>query len=428
MKKTTESEVPIQMGDVSDEDVRDFDLDPHLINLMLHEPFFSHILRKFNKNRDENISTAGIGVVDQNPTLFWNPRFLASLKVLHVRGLMKHECYHWIYKHVTSRKKEPHLLWNWATDLAINGLIRESELPDGGLIPGKCLDLSKITDPEQLKKWKKISDLIMSLPRGEAAEWYFGKLQEDPEISDTIQEQEEGQGAEVLIDDHGGWDEMSDEDRQIVEGKIRQAVSEAVKKCDRSGEWGSVPGSTREALRKMVSNSIPWSSLLKNFCGRSQRLNKSRTMKRINRKYPYIHSGVRRGHSANIAVYMDQSGSVGSDSVELLFAELNNLGKKINFTLFPFDSQVDEKNSIEWRRGQSVPPIRHRYGGTNFNAVAKHAKENSGKFDGYIVLTDGECSSPGPSRMRRAWVIIPGRRLSFDPPKGDIVISMDKTT
>jgi len=421
--KTTETDVPVVVDEVSDEEAAAFDLDPHLINLMLHEPFFSHILRKFNKRKAE-ISTAGIGVVDQNPTLFWNPKFLASLKSIQVRGLMKHECYHWIYKHVTSRKKDPHILWNWGTDLAINGLIREKELPEGGLMPGKPLDLSKVTDPKALEKWKKVSDLIASLPKGMASEWYFGKLQEDQEVSEAIQGQ--GEGIEVMIDDHGEWDEMSDEDRQIVEGKIRQAVTEAVKRCDSSGEWGSVPSSVRDDLRKMVSSTIPWSSLLKNFCGRSQRLNKRRTMKRINRKYPYIHSGIRRGHSANIAVYMDQSGSVGSDSIELLFAELNNLGKKINFTLFPFDTEVDEKNSVEWRRGQSIPPVRHRYGGTSFNAVAKHARDNSGKFDGYIVLTDGECSSPGPSRLRRAWVIVPGRSLAFDPPKGDIVIKMER--
>ena len=34
----------------------------------------------------------------------------------------------------------------------------------------------------------------------------------------------------------------------------------------------SVPGSVREDLRKMVSSTIPWSTLLKSFCGRSQRM------------------------------------------------------------------------------------------------------------------------------------------------------------
>ena len=194
--KTTETDVPVTVDEVSDEEAAAFELDPHLINLMLHEPFFSHVLRKFNK-RKADISTAGIGVVDQNPTLFWNPKFLASLKSVQVRGLMKHECYHWIYKHVTSRKKDPHLLWNWATDLSINGLIREKELPEGGLIPGKALDLSKVEDPALLEKWKKVSALIESLPRGMAGEWYFGKLQEDQEVSEAIQGQ--GDGIEVMI-------------------------------------------------------------------------------------------------------------------------------------------------------------------------------------------------------------------------------------
>jgi predicted metal-dependent peptidase len=422
--KTTESDIPTQASEVSEEEVKSFKLDPHLINLMIHEPFFSHVLRRFNKNRSDSVATAGIGVIDQNPTLFWNPRFLASLKSIQVRGLMKHECYHWIYKHCTSRKKDPHIIWNWATDLSINGLIREKELPDGGLVPGKPLDLSKITDKSQMEKWKKISDLVESLPKGMAGEWYFGKLQEDPDISEAIQSADQG---EVIFDDHGEWGDLSEEDRQIVEGKIKQAISEAVRRCDSNGEWGSVPTGVREDLRKLVSNTISWTSILNNFCGRSQRLNKSRTMKRINRKYPYIHSGVRRGHSANIAIYMDQSGSVDSESIELLFAELNNLGKKINFTLFPFDTKVDEDNSVEWKRGQRLPPIRHRYGGTSFHAVASHAEKNANKFDGYIVLTDGECSDPGPSRLRRAWVIIPGRSLMFKPHSNDVVVNMERS-
>ena len=41
-----------------------------------------------------------------------------------------------------------------------------------------------------------------------------------------------------------------------------------------------------------------------------------------------------------------------------------------------------------------------------------------------IILTDGECSDPGPSRKRRAWVIVPGRKLYFDPHASDTVIQM----
>jgi predicted metal-dependent peptidase len=419
----TATDIPISSS-ISDEEAAKFRLDPHLINLMLSEPFFSHILRGIHKVKTNSIPTAGVAVREQNPTLFWNPKFLGGLLSKKVGGVMKHECYHLIFKHCTSRKKDPHMLWNWATDLAINSLIDYDELPEEGLFPGRPLNLSKVEDPALLEKWKKVSDLIESLPPKQTSEWYFKMLKEDKEVSDTI----EGGGEFALGDDHGEWGEMSDEDRQIVEGKLKKALGEAVKKCDSSGNWGSVSAEAREQLRKMVSNQVDWKKVLHTFCGRSQRMNKSHTMRRINRKYPYIHAGTKRGHTASIAVYMDQSGSVGDEDVAMLFAELNNLGRKVSFTLYPFDTQVKEDKAVKWTRGKKVPPVRNYYGGTSFDAVAKHAEKNRDKFDGYIILTDGEASDPGPSRLRRAWVIVPNRKLLFNAHPGDLLIQMDRET
>ena len=125
--ESTATDAPVQY-DVSDEVANSFRIDPHLVSLMLHEPFFSHILRTFDKVKSSDVPTAGVGVRDQNAYLFWNPKFLASLESIQVRGLLKHECYHWIFKHCTARKQDPHKLWNWATDLAINSLIPVNEL------------------------------------------------------------------------------------------------------------------------------------------------------------------------------------------------------------------------------------------------------------------------------------------------------------
>jgi len=258
-----------------------------------------------------------------------------------------------------------------------------------------------------------------------AADWYFAELMKDDEVRETI-EPEPGDGEPGGMDDHEGWGDMSDEERQVVEGRIKQALAEAAKRCDSNGQWGSVPASVRGKIREMISNEVDWKSLLRSFVGRTQRAHRSSTMKRINRKYPYIHPGRKRGHSAHLAIYLDQSGSVSDSDIALLFGELNNLGRMVEFTLIPFDSTVDVDNEIKWRRGSKVPPQRWRSGGTNFNAVAKHADENKHRFDGYIVLTDGECSDPGPSKMRRAWVIVPDRKLYFDAHPKDLVINMKR--
>ena len=236
----------------------------------------------------------------------------------------------------------------------------------------------------------------------------------------------EGKGSEQFVcDEHDGWGNLSDEDKQIAEGKIKQAVSDAVKKCDRTGQWGTVSAETRSTLRKMISNSVNWKKVLQSFCGNSQRANRSKTHRRVNRKYPYIHPGVRKGHTASVAIYMDQSGSVSDDEVSLLFGALNKLGKITSFTIYPFDWNVQEEAAYKWRKGQKPEPIRHLHGGTSFNAVEKHVRENKEVFDGHIILTDGGASDPGPSRQRRCWVLLPGTSLPFKPHRGDVVVKME---
>jgi len=248
------------------------------------------------------------------------------------------------------------------------------------------------------------------------------KLQEDDEVSETLQG--EG-GGQFVLDDHDGWGDLSEEERQVAEAQIKEAVKEAVKRCDRSGNWGTVSHDTRSKLRKMISDAVDWKRVVQNFCGNSQRANKARTHKRVNRKYPYIHPGVKRGHSATVAVYMDQSGSVGDEDVELFFGCLNQLGRLTNFLLYPFDWTVKDKAMVKWRKGQTLPSNRVLAGGTSFDAVEGHVQKNLGLFDGHIILTDGGASDPGPSLQRRCWVLLPGCSLPFTPHRNDIVVEME---
>ena len=94
-----------------------------MVKFLLDEPFFASIVINLKKIKTFSIPTAGVTVKDNALSLFWNPDFVAGLSEKKFFGLMKHECYHLIFQHVVARKQEPHLLWNIATDLAINSLI-----------------------------------------------------------------------------------------------------------------------------------------------------------------------------------------------------------------------------------------------------------------------------------------------------------------
>jgi len=455
-KETTSNNLPAFGKDVTKAQADAFDLDPHLINLMWDEPFFSKVLRPVTKIRSEEISTAGVLAKDGDINMWWNPYFVAGLTSKQVKGLLKHECFHLVLEHTTTRRMEPHIIHNYATDLAINSMIPEEELPEGGLIPGKAFkeptpeEVAKM-GPQAYARFQKISQKIASLPRNLSAEQYFALLQE---VAEDIQKAGQGKSlAQAMkdgdvrvdengnlvdkdgnpvrvvpggMDDHEGWDEMDDEERELIKGKVRQALEKAVRDCDSSGQWGSVSSETRAHLRALLAREIDWRSVLKQFCGNTRRADRANNVKRLNRKYPGIHPGTQHSYTSSIAVYIDQSGSVGNDDLELLFSNLMALAKRTEFTLFNFDTEVDEKSERVWKKNKTPGLERTRCGGTDFKAASDHANKNKHRFDGYLILTDGECSDPGPSQLKRGWVIVPDRKMNFEPKGRDVVVKMKR--
>ncbi len=456
----------LEAAEVSQEEIDAFTLDEHLISLMWKEPFFASMLRRISKVRTDRIPTAGVLAEGTEITMWWNPKFLAGLSGSEIKGLLKHECYHLIFEHTTERRLAPHIVWNYATDLAINSLIDEDELPKGGLIPGKAFE--KLSDkqqeqmgPKAVERYEAISQKIASFPKGESSEWYFARLMEDPEVQEALKGSEgmggksleqaladgdvqvdengnlvDGDGNAVTVvpgqgdgggmDDHSGWDNLSDEQRELVKGKIKQALEDSVREADSANGWGSVPSSMQKHLRKLISKQIPWQSVLRNFVGMHKRADRTSSIRRIHRKYPGVHPGAKRDYKAAIAIYVDQSGSVSDSALQLLSGELNALSRTTEFVLFNFDTEVDEKSERTFKKGSNIELTRTRCGGTCFKSVQKHANANSRRFDGYLVLTDGYAPDPGNSRLKRGWIITPGDRLQFKAKKKDFVIQMER--
>ena len=54
------------------------------------------------------------------------------------------------------------------------------------------------------------------------------------------------------------------------------------------------------------------------------------------------------------------------------FAELNNLAKLAEFTVVPFDTQVDASKVYVWKKGKSQAAERVMCGGTDFDLSLIH--------------------------------------------------------
>lgn len=430
MKESTSTNLGLKNKNVTEEKIKNFKLSKTLINLLMHEPFYSRIIRSLNKIETEQIPTAGVLHKDGEINLWWNRYFFASLTEEECRGVLKHECLHLIYKHTSDRKRDPHIIWNYSTDLAINSLIPERELPKGGLIPGKSLpilsneDIENMSD-ESISNYNNLSDLIKKLPPNKTSEYYFNELMKSEDIKKLLESEEKNGGLyDMGFDNHEGWGNISKEEKELIEGKISEILKDAVKEGNSSG-WGSVPSSIQKQLNKMFSRSISWKDILKRFCSFTRSNERLSSRKKLNRKYPNVHPGIKKDYRPTIAVYIDESGSVSDSDLAPFYSELDSLSKLIDFYMYKFDFGVNEDTKVFWKKGKRIKLERNLTGGTCFKAVTKHALKNKKNIDGYIIFTDGLAPKPQSSRgLKRCWIITPNSNLMFKPDSCDVVVNI----
>tara|TARA_Y100000593_G_scaffold2242_1_gene4468 strand:- start:36795 stop:37997 length:1203 start_codon:yes stop_codon:yes gene_type:complete len=377
-----------------------FDLQLHAYRLLMDEPFFAALSRKIEKRADYGIPTAGVRVDPDSAQfeMIYNPDFFAKLPEEHVRGVLKHEFYHLIFDHVTTRKPEgvDHKVWNIAADLAINSHL-VGELPEMACMPG--------VGPFE------------GLPLGKTAEWYLANMpkQEESEGGSGDGDGGEGDGEGQpdadnpgSFDDHSGWDDSAASPEQqaanqMAKERLKQAMKDAAQEAAQSAKgWGSVSGEVKQEILKRLETKVDWKKVLRYFIKTSQRANRRSSVKRINKRYAYIHPGKKTQRQAKIAIAIDQSGSVSNDMLESFFAELNSLAKLAEFTVVPFDTDVDESKVYVWKKGQNKKAERVLCGGTCFNAPTEYVNNNS--FDGVIILTDMEAPKPKACKAQRMWM------------------------
>jgi predicted metal-dependent peptidase len=390
-----------------------FDLNMHMFRLLKKEPFFAAISRCISKIPSTAVPTAGVRV---NPDsgyfeMMYNPEFFDSLgngdperQQVEILGVLKHEFYHLLFEHVTGRLPEDGMNRNWniATDLAINSFIAD-ELPAFAVIPGRSY-----TDPKTGETNNMFADMEPYL----SAEQYYKiikeKKEEEQEKNGGKGQPQSGDGMPDSLDSHDGWateggDKVDSVTRQIASERLKEAIQDAVEEVVKEGRgWGSVSHKMQKQIMDSIKSQLDWKSILRYFVKTSQAADRSNSMKKINRRYPYIHPGRKTARTARIAVSIDQSGSVHDGMLAAFFAELNKLAEIATFTVVPFDDAVYEEKVYEWKKGAKHKRERVLSGGTNFDAPTDYVNKNS--FDGHIVLTDMYAPKPKASKCQRMWM------------------------
>lgn len=238
-----------------------------------------------------------------------------------------------------------------------------------------------------------------------------------------------GDGWIDSMDDHSMWDDIGDDEREYVEARARNIVEKAVEKADQEQNgWGNIPNNISSEIRKSISRIVPWRSVLRQFLGTLLPGGRTTSIKRINRRYPWIHPGVKRARAPGLLVAIDQSGSVNDTMLALFFAELTQLAKLCDIDILPFDCYADKKEIWRWKKGTQTPKGRERTGGTDFDAVTNIVNDPScrGRWDGVLIVTDGECSEPQNTRIQRGWVLPPGHVMQWETNELQVFVEQKK--
>jgi len=374
-----------------------FDLNTHTARLLMSEPFFASLSRNVTKVASTAIPTAGVRV---NPDtarfeMMYNPEFFEKLSDKERTAVLIHEFYHLVFQHVTERRPEGVQMkqWNIAADLAINCHI--NGLPENACVPG--------VGP------------FAEFERDLSAEAYLALLQQKKKEEEEKQSEEgegeksdgEGEEGQSLPDDNGfdshdDWGKGDATTNEIAKERVKEYLREAAEEAQKANSWGSVSATCRREIIERLTTRLDWKSVLRYFVKTSRRASQRSTVKRVNKRYRYIHPGKKVTRQARIAISIDQSGSVDDSMLAAFFAELNKLAKLASFTVIPFDSDVCEEKIYEWKKGQNRKWERVLCGGTDFDAPTAYVNQHG--FDGHILLTDLMAPKPKASKCQRMWL------------------------
>ena len=361
-----------------------YSLSKHLFQLLLEEPFFASISRVVPKIADSNIPTAQVRIEeDGNYIMSYNPEWFSTLSDAETLSVLKHELYHIIFEHLAKRiPTQPKSIspgdWgkirNIAMDLSINAHL--SDLP---------------LTPSGEPACKPGFGAFKEYPDKQSMEFYLKMLLSQCEDS--------GVPAAGMVDEHS---EPSSDAQKLAKERMKNVITQALEDCDRAEAFGSLSSGVKKDLIRSFNSEIDWKKVLRYFVKTSQNANKMSSIKKINRRYPYIHSGRKTSRTANIAVSIDQSYSVDDEMLGKFYDELNKLSDIAEFTVVPFDSRVAEDKVYTWRKGENKKTERVLGGGTCFDAPTEYV--NNKGFDGHIVLTDLCAPKPKASKCQRMWI------------------------
>ena len=324
--------------------------------------FFGALMLFASMKKSDQIETAATDGKD----IFFNEKFLKSLKSSEQNALMLHEVLHMALLHVSRRQsRNPHI-WNIAADIVVNDLIIRNtkfKLPNGAIIEPEYADKSVEHIYEALlknNKYKQYQLLISDV--GEQAEGM------------------EGMG-------------LNEEEQQEIESYWRdkiQVLQNGDLNEEGSSGQGNIPAGMSQEIEVFLEPEVDWRHALWRHVGKTPA-----DFDDLDRRFLYrgLYLEGLLTEALEVSVCIDTSGSISRRLLDQFLGELKGILSSyphVKCDLFFADCSVDgpyEIHSIE-----EMPPV-SGFGGTSFVPFFNYLEKNNDNLMGShkvsIYFTDG---------------------------------------
>ncbi len=233
------------------------------IDLLLNEPFYSHLFCCINKKvveAENDVQTLGVGITGSAHTLYVNALFWDNFLTQknHRYGVIKHEILHVIFKHtlVDTKYFEKHLL-NIAMDLVVNQLIEKTHLPDESIFIETFPELQL----ESYRTWRYYYDKLVELKNG-----LNGVYKNSISAANFKSIKESSHG----LNRHDRWFEIYSQnniDKSLSEAQIENLINIAHQKTP-AKTFGTLPAGLRLWIGQILIKPVPlvdWRRVIKIF-------------------------------------------------------------------------------------------------------------------------------------------------------------------
>ena len=368
--------------------------------LQATHPFFSYILMNMNIEQAIDVKEISTMAVNQFGDLYWNAEFVESMTFDELQAVLCHEAMHMATLSFPRAGKRDHMLWNMATDWAMNWLLKQEGfmLPKGALIPD---DYGNIEIPTKKGKNKKID-----ISKFTAEEVYDHLLQEVETIKQAYGTGKDDGSYKGGFDKHLPGDQGSDgestgkgkhtSDYKANEEKWKGKTTEA---AVHAKSRGHLPSSLERLIGNILEPKVDWRKMLHQFITKDLPVNY--TMRTPGRRFHstgvYMPSVVKE--NLEIVCAIDVSGSISDEEYNQFIGELLGIAgsfEQIKMRCIWWSTYVDERDDVEVSRGNEEAIRNHKVhnsGGTNLSCIKDYVEKKGITSKVFVYLTDGYVES-----------------------------------